>query len=217
MARKKSYPSDWESLLAEMPYGKTVTESERKRHIFRQGDPADAVFFLRRGKVKLAVTSKQGKEAIVAILDAGEFFGEGCLAGQPLRMGTATTMTDSVMVRVEKYAMARILHEQHAVSELFVTRLLSRNIRYEEDLVDQLFNSSEKRLARILLLLSHFGKDSRAETVLPRINQESLAQMVGTTRSRVSHFMNKFKKLGFIDYNGGLTVHSGLLSIILHD
>ncbi len=217
MAQRKSQPADWESLLAKLSYGKTVTETDRKRHIYRQGDPADAVFFLRSGKVKLAVTSKQGKEAIVAILDAGEFFGEGCLAGQPLRMGTATTMTDSVMVRVEKYAMARILHEQHAVSELFVTRLLSRNIRYEEDLVDQLFNSSEKRLARILLLLSHFGKDSRAETVLPRINQESLAQMVGTTRSRVSHFMNKFKKLGFIDYNGGLTVHSGLLSIILHD
>jgi CRP-like cAMP-binding protein len=217
MAQRKSQPADWESLLAKLSYGKTVTETDRKRHIYRQGDPADSVFFLRSGKVKLAVTSKQGKEAIVAILDAGEFFGEGCLAGQPLRMGTATTMTDSVMVRVEKYAMARILHEQHAVSELFVTRLLSRNIRYEEDLVDQLFNSSEKRLARILLLLSHFGKDSRAETVLPRINQESLAQMVGTTRSRVSHFMNKFKKLGFIDYNGGLTVHSGLLSIILHD
>jgi CRP-like cAMP-binding protein len=217
MARKKGHPSDWESLLAEMSYGKTVTESERKRHIFRQGDPADAVFFLRCGKVKLAVTSKQGKEAIVAILDAGDFFGEGCLAGQPLRMATATTMTDCTLIRIEKAAMARLLHEQHHISELFVTHLLSRNIRYEEDLVDQLFNSSEKRLARILLLLSHFGKESRAETVLPRINQESLAQMVGTTRSRVSHFMNKFKKLGFIDYNGGLTVNSGLLSIILHD
>ena len=217
MARKKSHPADWESLLAGMSYGKTVTETERKHHIFSQGDPADAVFFLRRGKVKLAVTSKQGKEAIVAILDAGEFFGEGCLAGQPLRMATATAMTDCTLVRIEKPAMSRILHEQHYVSELFVTHLLSRNIRYEEDLVDQLFNSSEKRLARILLLLSHFGKESRAEPVLPRINQESLAQMVGTTRSRVSHFMNKFKRLGFIDYNGGLTVNSGLFSIILHD
>ena len=217
MARKKSHPADWESLFAEMSHGKTVTEIERKHHIFRQGDPADAVFFLRRGKVKLAVTSKEGKEAIVAVLDAGELFGEGCLAAQPLRMATATTMTDCTLVRIEKDAMARILHERHQVSELFVTHLLSRNIRYEEDLVDQLFNSSEKRLARILLLLSHFGKESRAETVLPRINQESLAQMVGTTRSRVSHFMNMFKRLGFIDYNGGLTVNSGLLSIILHD
>ena len=217
MARKKSQPADWEALLAQVPYGKTVTETERKRHIFTQGDPADAVFFLRHGKVKLAVTSKQGKEAIVAILDPGEFFGEGCLAGQPLRMATATAMTDCTLVRIERPAMARMLHEQHDISELFVTHLLSRNIRYEEDLVDQLFNSSEKRLARILLLLSHFGKEGRAETVVPRINQESLAQMVGTTRSRVSHFMNKFKKLGFIDYNGGLTVNSGLLSIILHD
>ena len=217
MARKKGQPSDLELLLAKLPNGKTVTETERKRHIYRQGDPADSVFFLQRGKVKLAVTSKQGKEAIVAILDAGEFFGEGCLAGQPLRMGTATAMTDCVLVRIEKLAMARMLHDQHNVSELFVTHLLSRNIRYEEDLVDQLFNSSEKRLARILLLLSHFGKESRAETVLPKISQESLAQMVGTTRSRVSHFMNKFKKLGFVDYNGELTVHSGLLSVILHD
>ena len=217
MARKKAQSSDWDLLLTKLPSGKTVTETERKRHVYRQGDPADSVFFLQRGKVKLAVTSKQGKEAIVAILDAGEFFGEGCLAGQPLRMGTATAMTDCVLVRIEKPAMTRLLHEQHYVSEVFVTHLLSRNIRYEEDLVDQLFNSSEKRLARILLLLSHFGKESRAKTVLPRINQESLAQMVGTTRSRVSHFMNKFKRLGFIDYNAGLTVNSGLLSIILHD
>jgi len=217
MAREKSQPSGWEFLLAKVSHGKTVTETERRRHIFRQGDPADAVFFLQRGKVKLAVTSKQGKEAIVATLDAGDFFGEGCLAGQPLRMATATALTDCTLVRIEKRAMTRLLHDKHDISEMFVTHLLSRNIRYEEDLVDQLFNSSEKRLARILLLLSHFGKESRAEPVFPRINQESLAQMVGTTRSRVSHFMNKFKKLGFIDYNGGLTVNSGLLSIILHD
>jgi CRP-like cAMP-binding protein len=217
MAQRKGEPSDWEFLLAKMSYGKTIAETDKKRNIFRQGDPADSVFFLRRGKVKLAVTSKQGKEAIVAILEAGDFFGEGCLAGQPLRMATATAMTDCTLVRIEKPAMTRMLHEQHNVAELFVTHLLSRNIRYEEDLVDQLFNSSEKRLARILLLLSHFGKESRSETVLPSIKQESLAQMVGTTRSRVSHFMNKFKRLGFIDYKGGLTVHSGLLSIILHD
>jgi len=188
------------------------------RKIFRQGEPANSVFYLRQGKVKLAVTSKQGKEAIVAILDAGEFFGEGCLAGQQLRVSTATAMADCTLARIEKPLMARMLHEQHDVSELFVTHLLSRNIRYEEDLVDQLFNSSEKRLARILLLLAHFGKEARAETVLPRINQENLAQMVGTTRSRVSHFMNKFRKLGFVDYNGsGLTVHSGLLTVVLHD
>jgi CRP-like cAMP-binding protein len=217
MGLKKTRPFDWEPLLAKVPYGKTVIGFARKHHIYMQGDPADSVFFLQGGRVKLAVTSKQGKEAIVAILEAGGFFGEGCLAGQPLRMATATEMTDCTLVRIKKPAMASMLHEQHKVSELFVTHLLSRNIRYEEDLVDQLFNSSEMRLARILLLLSHFGKESRAETVLPRINQESLAQMVGTTRSRVSHFMNKFKKLGFINYNGGLTVHSGLLSVVLHD
>jgi len=215
---KKSQPVDWEALLASIPGGQTVMEYGANRKIFRQGEPANSVFYLRQGKVKLAVTSKQGKEAIVAILDAGEFFGEGCLAGQQLRVSTATAMADCTLARIEKPLMARMLHEQHDVSELFVTHLLSRNIRYEEDLVDQLFNSSEKRLARILLLLAHFGKEARAETVLPRINQENLAQMVGTTRSRVSHFMNKFRKLGFVDYNGsGLTVHSGLLTVVLHD
>jgi CRP/FNR family transcriptional regulator, cyclic AMP receptor protein len=215
---KKSQPVDWEALLASIPGGQTVMEYGANRKIFRQGEPANSVFYLRQGKVKLAVTSKQGKEAIVAILDAGEFFGEGCLAGQQLRVSTATAMTDCTLARIEKPLMGRMLHEQHDVSELFVTHLLSRNIRYEEDLVDQLFNSSEKRLARILLLLAHFGKEARAETVLPRINQENLAQMVGTTRSRVSHFMNKFRKLGFVDYNGsGLTVHSGLLTVVLHD
>ena len=217
MARQKNQVSDWGRLLTQLPQGKSVTKIEKRRHVFRQGDPADAVFYLQRGKVKVAVTSQQGKEAIVAVLDAGDFFGEGCLAGQPLRMATATAMTDCMLVRIEKLAMSRMLHEQHDVSELFVTHLLSRNIRYEEDLVDQLFNSSEKRLARILLLLSHFGKEGRSEPVLPRISQESLAQMVGTTRSRVSHFMNKFKRLGFIHYNGGLNVNSGLLSIVLHD
>ncbi len=218
-AHQKSLPIDWESLLAVIPGGKTVIEYGANRTIFSQGDPADAVFYLRRGKVKLAVTSKQGKEAIVAILAAGEFFGDGCLAGQPLRVSAAVAMTDCSLARIEKPQMARLLHEQHDVSELFVTHLLSRNIRYEEDLVDQLFNSSEKRLARILLLLAHFGKESRAETILPSINQESLAQMVGTTRSRVSHFMNKFRKLGFVDYDGGgaLTVNNGLLSVILRD
>jgi CRP/FNR family cyclic AMP-dependent transcriptional regulator len=222
MASKKTQPTsqpvDWEAFLAGISRGKTVLEYGANRNIFMQGDPADAVFYVRQGKVKLTVTSQQGKEAIVAVLGAGEFFGEGCLAGAKLRMGAAIAMTDCTLARIEKPLMVQMLHEQHRVAELFVTHLLSRNIRYEEDLVDQLFNSSEKRLARILLLLAHFGKDGRFEPVLPRINQENLAQMVGTTRSRVSHFMNKFKKLGFVDYNGGgLTVHSGLLSVVLHD
>src|SRR5487761_1022080 len=217
-ANKKSEPVDWEAILAGISGAKTLRlEYGANRNIFRQGDPADSVFYLRQGKVKISVTSQQGKEAIVAILDSGEFIGEGCLAGQPLRIASATAMTDCNLVRIEKPLMARMLHEQHDLSELFVTHLLSRNIRYEEDLVDQLFNSSEKRLARILLLLAHFGKEGRSESVLPRINQEHLAQMVGTTRSRVSHFMMKFKRLGFIDYANGLTVHSGLLSVVLHD
>jgi CRP/FNR family transcriptional regulator, cyclic AMP receptor protein len=219
-ANGKTQPVDWEALLAGIPGGKTVIEYTANRVIFRQGDPADSIYYLQRGKVKLSVTSQQGKEAIVAILGSGEFFGEGCLAGQPLRVSTAVAITDCTFARIEKARMASMLHEQHEISELFVTHLLSRNIRYEEDLVDQLFNSSEKRLARILLLLSHFGKEGRSESVLPRVNQENLAQMVGTTRSRVSHFMNKFKKLGFVDYdgtNGGLMVHSGLLTVVLND
>ena len=219
VADKKVLPFDWETLLAGISRGKTVLEYGANRNIFMQGQPADSLFFLLRGKVKLSVTSSEGKEAIVATLNSGEFFGEGCLAGQPLRIATAITVGDCTLARVEKPMMARMLHEEVGVAELFVTHLLSRNIRYEADLVDQLFNPSEKRLARILLLLSHFGKESKTETVVPGINQENLAQMVGTTRSRVSHFMNKFRKLGFIDYSGeaGLTVHSGLLSVVLHD
>jgi CRP/FNR family cyclic AMP-dependent transcriptional regulator len=218
-AKGKTPPVDWEAFLAGFSRGKTVIEYGAGRSIFRQGDPADAVFYLQSGTVKLAVTSQQGKEAIVAILDANEFFGEGCLAGQPLRISTAVAVTDCTLVRIDKPLMARTLHERHEISELFVVHLLSRNIRFEGDLVDQLFNSSEKRLARILLLLANFGKESRAETVHPRINQEHLAQMVGTTRSRVSHFMNKFRDLGFVEYtgSGGLTVNSGLLSVVLHD
>ena len=209
---------DWETIIAAIPRGKSILEIGGKRNIFMQGQPADSLFYLQRGKVKLAVTSAQGKEAIVAILGAGEFFGEGCLGGQPLRMAAAIAVGDCTLARIDKLTMIRLLHDQPGVSELFVTHLLSRNIRYEADLVDQLFNSSEKRLARILLLLSHFGKDSRTETIVPGINQEHLAQMVGTTRSRVTHFMNKFKKHGFIDYTGEeLTVNSGLLSIVLHD
>jgi CRP-like cAMP-binding protein len=230
MARRKSQPKavaannnkppvDWAAFLGGISRGKTVLEYGANRTIFVQGDPADSVFYLHQGEVKLSVTSQQGKEAIVTILGAKEFFGEGCLAGQLLRISAASAVTDCTLYRIEKPLMVRMLHEQHGISELFVTYLLTRNIRFEEDLVDQLFNSSEKRLARILLLLAHFGKESRSETVHPGINQEHLAQMVGTTRSRVSHFMNKFRTLGFIDYagNGALTVNNGLLSVILSE
>jgi len=221
-ASKKNQSIEWESFLGALPRGKTTVELGSGRAIFRQGDPADSVFFLQKGKVKLVVTSNEGKEAIVAILSDGEFLGEGCLTHQRVRMATAVATADCTLFKVEKAAMTSVLHQRPEVSELFLTQLLSRNIRYEADLVDQLFNSSEKRLARTLLLLAHFGKDSRSESVSPRINQESLAQMVGTTRSRVSHFMNKFRKLGFIDYGdgadvGGVTVHSGLLTVVLHD
>ena len=206
MAIKKSVPVDWEALLAGITRGRTAAEYSTDHRIFDQGQPADSIFYLRKGKVKLSVIPQHDKEAIVATLSAGEFLGEGCLAGQPLRMATATTVTDCSLFRIEKSLMSRMLHEKHEISELFVAHLLSRNIRYEADLVDQLFNSSEKRLARILLLLSNFGKESRAELVLPRVSQDNLAQMVGTTRSRVSHFMNKFRKLGFIDYSDGRRV-----------
>jgi CRP-like cAMP-binding protein len=218
MEIKKIQSVDWEALFAGIFRGKTVLEYAIGHAIFQQGQPADSLFYIRQGKVKISVISQQGKEAIVAILEGGEFFGEGCLAGQLLRMSTAATLSDCTLDKIEKSLMERMLHEKQDVAELFVTHLLSRNIRHEADLVDQLFNSSEKRLARILLLLAHFGKESRAEIVLPRVDQESLAKMVGTTRARVSHFMNKFRKLGFVDYDAdGLTVHSGLLSVVLHD
>ena len=216
----KSHSSavDWGALLARIPAGKVVVHYKAGSRIFRQGDFADALFYLRSGKVKLSVTSEDGKEAIIAILDADEFFGEGCLAGQPLRMATATAMEASALTRIPKPLMARMLHAEQGVAQLFVTHLLYRNIRYEADLVDQLFNSSERRLARILLLLAHFGKESKMESVVPGITQETLAQMIGATRSRVNYFMNKFKKLGFISYNGDMTVNSGLLSVLLaHD
>ena len=219
MANGNTAPVDWTAFLAGIDRGKTVLEYGANRMIFVQGDRGGFRVVSSHGKVKLAVTSQQGKEAIVTVLGDNEFFGEGCLAGQPLRISTATAVTDCTLYRIEKSLMVRLLHEQHGISELFITHLLSRNTRFEEDLVDQLFNSSEKRLARILLLLAHFGKESRTETVHPGINQEHLAQMVGTTRSRVSHFMNKFRTMGFVDYtgNGGLTVNSGLLSVVLHD
>ena len=189
----------------------------KKHTIFTQGDPADTIFYLQTGKVRLAVVSKTGKEATIGILNDGSFFGEGSLAGQALRMGSATAMTDCAVLRIEKKSMMDALHQQHTLSDLFVAYLLARNIRYEEDLVDQLFNSSEKRLARVLLMLAHFGKEGVPETVVPKISQETLAEMVGTTRSRVSFFMNRFRKLGFIHYNGGLQVHSSLLNIVLND
>jgi CRP/FNR family cyclic AMP-dependent transcriptional regulator len=218
MVEKKRKTVDWESLLNGIFRGKTAIECGTDRSVFRQGQPADSLFYLRRGRVKLAVISPEGKEAIISILGTGEFFGEGCLAGQALRMSTAVAITECSLDKIDKLPMMRMLHENQEMAELFVKHLLTRNIRYEADLVDQLFNSSEKRLARILLLLSHFGKESKAETVVPRVNQDTLAQMVGTTRSRVSHFMNKFRKNGFIEYDdGGLTVHSGLLSVVLHD
>ena len=212
-------PINWEAFLSGIAPGKTVLEYSNGRTIFVQGDVADSVWYLLSGKVKLSVTSQQGKEAIVCVLGDNEFFGEGCLAGQPLRISTAIAVSDCTLYRIEKPLMVRLLHEKHDISELFITHLLSRNARFEGDLVDQLFNSSEKRLARILLLLANFGKESRTETVHPGINQEHLAQMVGTTRSRVSHFMNKFRALGFIDYtgNGDLTVNSSLLSVVLAD
>ncbi|MBZ5499491.1 MAG: Crp/Fnr family transcriptional regulator [Acidobacteriia bacterium] len=219
MASRKSRLIDWETLLAGISRRKSPVEYSANCEIFQQGQPADSLLYLRRGKVKLTVISKHGKEAVVALLSAGEFFGEGCLAGQQLRMATATAMTACTLDNLEKLLVMRLLHERHEISELFVAHLLSRNIRYEGDLVNQFFNSSENRLARILLLLSHFGKESRAEPVLPEVSQDNLAQMIGTTRSRVSHFMDKFRKLGFINYsdNDGLTVHSGLLSVVLHD
>jgi CRP/FNR family cyclic AMP-dependent transcriptional regulator len=219
MAGKNRRAVDWEGLIATFNSGTKYAEYGENRTIFSQGNPADSLFFLRKGRVKISVTSAQGKEAIVSILHAGEFFGEGCLAGQLLRISSASTLADCSLAKIDKVLMVRMLHERHGVSELFVTHLLSRNIRFEGDLVDQLFNSSEKRLARTLLLLAHFGKESKSETVHPRINQEDLAQMVGTTRSRISQFINKFRTLGFVDYsdNGGMSVNSGLLSVVLND
>src|SRR6202158_4849240 len=217
--RKRDF--DPKKFLATIGEGRKVVAFPRKQTIFTQGDAADTVFYIQEGKVRLTVVSEVGKEATLGILGEGEFFGEGGLAGQPLRMGSATAMTDCELLRIDKKAMTLALHREHAFSDLFVTYLLARNIRYEEDLVDQLFNSSEKRLARGLLLLAHFGRDGVPETVVPKISQESLAEMVGTTRSRVSFFMNRFRKLGFVDYSGGpeggLQVHSSLLGVVLHD
>jgi CRP/FNR family cyclic AMP-dependent transcriptional regulator len=199
--------------------GRKIAAVPKKQTIFVQGDSSDAVFYVQKGKVKLTVVSKPGREATIGILNEGDFFGEGCLTGQRLRLCSATAMTDCSVMRIDKKSMMDVLHRESAFSDLFVAYLLARNIRYEEDLVDQLFNSSEKRLARILLLLAHFGKDGVHETPIPNISQETLAEMIGTTRSRVSFFMNRFRKLGFIDYHAGedFQVHSSLLNIVLHD
>jgi CRP/FNR family cyclic AMP-dependent transcriptional regulator len=205
------------AFLAKIGKGKTHTDYAKNEKVFSQGDAAHSIFYVQKGKVKLTVVSKQGKEAVIAILGGGDFFGEGCLAGQPLRMSTVSTITECSIVRIEKADTVRVLHDEPAFSEMFLHYLLSRNIRIEEDLVDHLFNSSEKRLARVLLLLANFGKEGKPETVIPKMSQETLAEIIGTTRSRVSFFMNKFRKLGFITYNGHLEVHSSLLNVVLHD
>jgi CRP-like cAMP-binding protein len=215
--RAKPLPFDVHTFLAKVGTGRMTISCRKNQKLFSQGDPADAVFYIQDGKVKLTVVSKQGKEAVVGILGANDFFGEGCLAGQSVRMATATAMSVSEVMRLEKGHTIRVLHDEPTFSELFLTHLLSRNIRLEEDLVDQLFNSSEKRLARVLLLLANYGKEIKQEPVIPKISQETLAEIIGTTRSRVNHFMNKFRKLGLIDYNGGLHVHNSLLNVILHD
>ncbi|MGC2185932.1 MAG: Crp/Fnr family transcriptional regulator [Terriglobales bacterium] len=218
---KKNCGFDPSTFLATIGEGRKSLTVSRKQVVFTQGDRADAVFYIQKGKVRLTVVSKIGKEATIAILGEGNFFGEGALGGQALRMGSAAAMSDCQLLRIEKKAMMNALHREHAFSDMFVAYLLARNIRYEEDLVDQLFNSSEKRLARVLLMLAHFGKEGVPETVVPKISQETLAEMVGTTRSRVSFFMNRFRKLGFIHYaggeQGGLQVHSSLLNVVLHD
>jgi CRP/FNR family transcriptional regulator, cyclic AMP receptor protein len=221
VVRKNGRDFDPNTFLATIGEGRKNLAVSKKQGIFAQGDAADAVFYIQKGRVKLTVVSKVGREATIGILGEGNFFGEGALAGQALRMGSASAMTDCEIQRIEKKAMVAALHREHAFSDMFVAYLLARNIRYEEDLVDQLFNSSEKRLARVLLLLAHFGKEGVPEAVVPKISQETLAEMVGTTRSRVSFFMNRFRKLGFIHYagglEGGLQVHSSLLNVVLHD
>jgi CRP-like cAMP-binding protein len=218
MSAKKECAFDPREFLATIGEGRRIVAVAKKQRIYAQGAACDAVFYIQTGKVRLTVVSNIGKEASLGILSEGEFFGEGGLAGQPLRMGSATAMTDCELLQIDKKAMVLALHREHTFSDLFVAYLLARNIRYEEDLVDQLFNSSEKRLARVLLLLAHIGKEGVPETVIPKISQQTLAEMIGTTRSRVSFFMNRFRKLGFVDYGeSGLQVHSPLLNIVLHD
>lgn len=218
MARKRPAPFNPQTFLATVGTGKTILSIGKNKIVFSQGEVADTVFYIQQGKVKLTVLSHQGKEAVVALLGREDFFGEACLVGQTARLASATTLVACTIVRVDKTSMIRVLHDEPAFSELFLAYVLSRNMRIEEDLVDQLFNSSEKRLARVLLLLARFGKEGKPEPAIAKISQAVLAEMIGTTRSRVSFFMNKFRKLGFVEYNGGgLKVHSSLLNIVLHD
>jgi CRP/FNR family transcriptional regulator, cyclic AMP receptor protein len=217
MKHERKHTFDPKAFLAKADGGGTLSKYRKDQIVFSQGEPANAVFYIQEGTVKITVVSEQGKEAIIAILGVGDFFGEGSLAGRPLRIATVTAMTEGVIMRLEKATMIRVIHAEPAFAEMFISHLLARNIRVEEDLVDQLFNSSEKRLARLLLLLANFGKEGKPEPVVANISQAALAEMIGTTRSRVSSFMNKFRQLGFIDYNGHLEVHSSLLNVILHD
>jgi len=215
--KRRKLPFDPVEFLETAAKGRTVSTHLKRKIIFAQGAPADSVIYIKKGKVKVTVLSKQGKEAVVAILGVDEFLGEGCLIGQPKRLATATAMTDCVTMRVEKSEILKVLQDEPAFSAMFISHILARNARIEEDLVDQLFNSTEKRLARVLLLLANFGKEGRPEPIIAKISQETLAEMIGTTRSRVSHFMNKFRQMGFIDYNGHLEVHSSLLSVVLNE
>jgi CRP/FNR family cyclic AMP-dependent transcriptional regulator len=217
LVNRKKVEFDPNTFLATIGEGRRIVAILKRKKIFTQGEPADAVFYVQKGKVRLTVVSHTGKEATIGIVSEGNFFGEGALAGQLVRMGSAVALTDCQFLRIEKKSMQAALHREHAFSDMFVAYLLARNIRYEADLVDQLFNSTEKRLARILLMLAHFGKEGVPETVVPKISQETLAEMIGSTRSRVSFFMNRFRTLGFIHYNGGLQVHSSLLNVVLHD
>jgi CRP-like cAMP-binding protein len=215
--KKKKLAFDPKMFLSKINGGHSQSNYRKSQIVYAQGDPADSVFYIHNGKAKITVLSKQGREAVVALLGPGDFFGEGCLAGQPRRMATACTMTECMIARMAKADVVRVIHEEQAFSELFIAHLLARNIRVEEDLVDQLFNSSEKRLARVLLLLANFGKEGKPEPVIAKISQETLAEMIGTTRSRVSFFMNKFRDLGLISYNGHIEVHSSLLNVVLHE
>lgn len=217
MAKKKRAAFQVSTFLSTIDGGRTITSYRKNQPIFAQEDVADSVFYIQSGQVKLCVLSEHGKEAVVALHDQGDFFGEGCLTGQPLRLATAVAMNDCVIVRLDKAMIVRVIHDEPKFSEVFMAYILARNARVEADLVDQLFNSSEKRLARVLLLMANFGKEGKPETVITKVSQETLADMIGTTRSRVSTFMNKFRKLGFIEYNGELKVHNSLLSIVLHD
>jgi len=216
-AAEKRRKFNLQTFLSTINGGRTIAVFPNKRTIFAQGDAADSVFYIQKGKVKLIVVAQSGKEATIGILNKGDFFGEGCLTGQPSRMCSAVAITDCEVMRIDKKSMMDVIHRERSFSDMFVAYLLTRNIRYQEDLVDQLFNSSEKRLARILLLLAHFGKDGKPEVAIPKISQETLEEMVGTTRGRVSFFMNRFRRLGLIRYNGELEVHSSLLNVVLHD